>query len=498
MNTKAILKILGKTLISLFLVLSVIFIVGIVMMGINSIGNTSEKIISNFSKALSFAGPYLFLTLVSFYSIDYWMVEKEKTKNILAYFSSTILIPTIIGGISIVITLVIKNGNFSFTYAGYIASMNTIISTAVVLFFSIFHFLKHNTKECKRKNKKILWNSISMMKSVVLYAFILSIINLIVLMTAFYFFNFDHLFEGFVRDIIIAITCWFLVRFFNQKLETKLDFPILIIASIIAIVLLMQIILPVLNFIEIIIFHNDFLEKFLNGFTLANMFKLNAITSVYVIFCVLFYQFLYFNQTRVAEQKTFKAAIGKQTEKYESLRRQLSPHFLFNNINVLTALIEESPKKAIHFSESLGNIYRHFLQQEDEDVVSLESALLFSKDYLELLKYRYEEGFHYSLPEAVDLNYYIIPLALQQVIENTIKHNEVSIEKPLLLTIGIQDDYLIVQNTKQLKTQVETTKKTGIENIQKRYAFLTEKRVIVEDSTTTFTIKLPLLNMENS
>ncbi|MGH1387613.1 sensor histidine kinase [Kordia sp.] len=220
--------------------------------------------------------------------------------------------------------------------------------------------------------------------------------------------------------------------------------------------------------------------------------------SIFVIICTLCYQFLYFNETRSTEQLAFKAEIGKQTEKYESLRRQLSPHFLFNNINVLTALIEENPQKAVRFSEALGNIYRHFLRQEDEDVVSLESALSFSKDYLELLKYRYEEAFQYVLPEAIASNQYIIPLALQQVIENTIKHNEVSREKPLQITIGIQNDYIIIQNTKQLKTTVENTKGTGIENIQKRYAFLTEKEVVIEDEVNSFTIKLPLLNMENA
>jgi LytS/YehU family sensor histidine kinase len=233
-------------------------------------------------------------------------------------------------------------------------------------------------------------------------------------------------------------------------------------------------------------------------FAIHDLVRFNLLQSIFVIFAVLFYQFLYVSKIRSVEQKTFKATLGKQNEKYKSLRRQLSPHFLFNNINVLTALIEENPQKAARFSESLGNIYRHFLRQEDEDIVALESALEFSKDYLELLKYRYEEAFQYTLPETVQSHQYIIPLALQQVIENTIKHNEVSKEKPLRVDLKIQDDYIIIQNTKQLKTVIETAKGTGIENMQKRYAFLTEKPVLIEDTDTSFTIKLPLLNMENA
>jgi LytS/YehU family sensor histidine kinase len=300
----------------------------------------------------------------------------------------------------------------------------------------------------------------------------------------------------FIMSTIVAFICWHLVVFFNKLFEQKVSFSGLLATTTIGTFIVLQCLASLFSYFVLVFNHGyDETTKFYN---LTDQLTHIGSDSIFIIFSALFYQFLYFNETRATEKKAFKSEIGKQTEKYESLRRQLSPHFLFNNINVLTGLIEENPEKAVHFSESLGNIYRHFLRQEDQDVVSLQSALTFSKDYLELLKYRYEEAFQYVLPKKVDSNHYIIPLALQQVIENVIKHNEISNEMPLQITIGIQNDYLIVQNTKQLKTVIEATKGTGIENIKTRYAYLTEKEVSVQDSVNSFTIKLPLLNMENA
>jgi LytS/YehU family sensor histidine kinase len=300
----------------------------------------------------------------------------------------------------------------------------------------------------------------------------------------------------FVVGFVISCICWYLVLFFYNFLSERISFFALLLTTTIGIFVIMQFALAVFNFVRLI-------ALFEYGMVIARFdFKQDLIfldkESVFIVLSILSYQFFYFHKTYSKEQLALKSALSKQMEQYESLRRQLSPHFLFNNINVLTALIEEDPKRAVHFSESLGNIYRHFLRQEDEDVVTLQKALTFSKNYLELLKYRFEDAFQYVLPKEVPLNQYIIPLALQQVIENTIKHNELSKEKPLQVIIEIHKEYISIQNTKQPKHTTEKTKGIGIENIQKRYAFLTEKEVIIEETETNFTIKLPILNMEKT
>ncbi|WP_160131640.1 sensor histidine kinase [Kordia antarctica] len=499
MNTKTIVQILKKTILSLSLVLIVIFIYGITMIGFPAMGETTEKIISNLIEISLFVGPYLFFTILTFYSIDNWMVQKGNTNKTLMYLFSTILIPAIVTGISVVILLLIKKGNLSFTHAGYVIILNTVVGAGIALFFSIIHYLKYKFKTKFNNQDKIVWKRVSVYKKVFLYALGLSAMYMIFLIPffpRFGGFSFEGISVFYLRSIITAFICWHLVLLFNKLLEHKISFFALLGVTTMGTFIIMQFTMPLLSFITLL--SNREYEAVMKIFNFKRELTYIGADSLYVIFCVLFYQFLYFNQKRSVEQKAFKAQIGKQTEKYESLRRQLSPHFLFNNINVLTSLIEENPQKAVRFSESLGDIYRHFLRQEDEDVVSLESALKFSKNYLELLKYRYEDAFHYTLPEKTKFICFIIPLALQQVIENTIKHNEVSNEMPLKITIRIQDDYLIVQNTKRLKKLTEVSKGTGIENIKSRYHFLTEKEVIIEETATLFTIKLPLLNLENS
>lgn len=487
MNSKTILSLVGQTIFSLVIVSLAVYIFGILAFGADI-----KSVTANFIEVLPFMIPFLLPILFAFHYVNYRLLVKKQAEKIYPYFLYTILIPTIVSGIMSVILMYILKHKFSL-----ILILNHMATAgAIILFLAFYYYIKNNYSGKDRGLQKITTGTKTSPKEILLYIIGLSLLNCLgqsIMLFSFYLYDVTLVF---VDSVILAIICWFFVQFFNRHLEKKLSSSVLIVITIIGIVICMQPIITALKYLQIYLMGYKGIP--FTRFAIIDLIRFNLLQSIYLIFCVLFYQFLYFSKTRSAEQKAFKAAIGKQTEKYNSLRRQLSPHFLFNNINVLTALIEENPQKAVRFSESLGNIYRHFLRQEDEDVVSLQSALSFSKDYLELLKYRYEEAFQYVLPETVASNQYIIPLALQQVIENTIKHNEVSKEKPLQITIGIQDDYIIIQNTKQLKTAAEKIKGTGIENIRKRYAFLTEKEVIIEDEANSFTIKLPLLNMENA
>ncbi len=204
---------------------------------------------------------------------------------------------------------------------------------------------------------------------------------------------------------------------------------------------------------------------------------------------------LYFVYLLNKQEKTaFKKQSLQSQINYQQLKNQLSPHFLFNNINVLTSLIEENPQKAVVFSEKLSNIYRYFLEQEKQDVVKLSEEIAFAKDYLHLLKSRFEEGLTFQIDLSEDsLQKFIASTSLQQILENSIKHNEVSEEKKLQITIRSDADYLLISNNKNPKLSTEKSLQKGIENIKKRYAYFTDKKVIVLESDTEFTIKLPLL-----
>jgi LytS/YehU family sensor histidine kinase len=169
---------------------------------------------------------------------------------------------------------------------------------------------------------------------------------------------------------------------------------------------------------------------------------------------------------------------------------------LFNNISVLTGLIEENPKRAVEFSEKLATIYRYFLDQENQELVLLDDELSFGKQYMDLLQVRYENALQVSNKLKNTSDYYILPLALQQVFENIIKHNEITTECPMKVTVICKEDYLIVENSLNLKTRVDSKLKTGLDNIKKRYSYFTDRLIQESLDANSYSIKLPLLKVE--
>ena len=196
--------------------------------------------------------------------------------------------------------------------------------------------------------------------------------------------------------------------------------------------------------------------------------------------------------------KAQKEELTKQTIEsqlsYQQLKNQLSPHFLFNNINVLTSLIEENPLKAIRFSENLSDIYRFFLEQEKQDVVLVKDEIKFAKSYLKLLKDRFEVGFNFyiNIEESIN-NKYVVSTVLQQVLENVIKHNTINEMNIVNVKITSNENYLIIKNNKKPKLKTVSDSKRGIKNIIKRIEFFTNKKVVIEDAESHFIIKLPIL-----
>jgi sensor histidine kinase YesM len=218
------------------------------------------------------------------------------------------------------------------------------------------------------------------------------------------------------------------------------------------------------------------------------------ITLTLVVVFHVFYFYKKLQENRVTESQIVAKT---ETAKYESLKNQLDPHFLFNSLNVLTSLIEESPKKAEKFTTGLSKVYRYVLEQKDKNLIPLEEELKFAKSYMALLKMRFEEGVEYSLPEQISNPYYkVVPLSLQLLLENAVKHNRITSSKPLQIKIYEQDGYLIIENNNRPKASLEKSTKVGLANIKQRYALITKKQVEVFSDTEKFQVKLPLLTKE--
>lgn len=181
----------------------------------------------------------------------------------------------------------------------------------------------------------------------------------------------------------------------------------------------------------------------------------------------------------------------------QSLKLQLDPHFLFNNFSTLSALIEEDPKLALSFLENLSRVYRYMIINLNNDVVSLQQELTFIQAYIFLMKIRHGDNVNIQieLPAEI-LTKGIPPIILQLLIENAIKHNVASEQQPLNIHISQNEEGMItVSNNIQLIPHMLPSTKLGLDNIKKRYALLSERPVVVEQTEGWFVVKLPLFDM---
>ncbi|RAR70105.1 2TM domain-containing protein [Flavobacterium aciduliphilum] len=248
-----------------------------------------------------------------------------------------------------------------------------------------------------------------------------------------------------------------------------------------------------------------FQEVLVNGATLQEFLKSERpnyyVISILITFFVtlFFYAFHFYKAYQENKVKEQKIIAGTANAKFESLKNQIDPHFLFNSLNVLNALIEENPENAQRFTTSLSKIYRYVLEQKDKELVSVAEELAFAKTYMILLAMRFENSITFELPDSyTNPEAMVVPLSLQLLLENCIKHNIVSQQKPLHIRIFIKDDALVVQNDLQKKEGIQDRKGVGLQNIVDRYALLTNRNVYVDDTAQTFSVFLPILTKQIS
>jgi sensor histidine kinase YesM len=197
-----------------------------------------------------------------------------------------------------------------------------------------------------------------------------------------------------------------------------------------------------------------------------------------------------------AKKETTKQEIVAKTEtaKFESLKNQLDPHFLFNSLNVLTSLIGENPNQAEKFTTKLSKVYRYVLEQRNKDLVPIQEELRFAKTYMQLLGMRFEDAIKFNIPDIISNDHLkMVPLSLQLLLENAVKHNVVSSSKPLVVSIYEENNHLIIENNINPKEAIGKSTKVGLQNIADRYGLITDKPVKIENNNTTFKVSLPLL-----
>jgi len=178
------------------------------------------------------------------------------------------------------------------------------------------------------------------------------------------------------------------------------------------------------------------------------------------------------------------------------LKNQINPHFLFNNLSVLSSLIYQNQDKAVDFVNELSKVYRYVLDNKNAELISLQEELAFLNHYTYLLKIRFEKAVSFTVNvEEKYLNRYFPPMCLQLLVENTIQHNEASQANPLRVDIYTKNDALIIENNIQLRSDRTESTKTGLNNIQSRYAYYADKKVEISDNGEVFRVTLPLMTI---
>ncbi|MGI4833103.1 MAG: sensor histidine kinase [Janthinobacterium lividum] len=180
--------------------------------------------------------------------------------------------------------------------------------------------------------------------------------------------------------------------------------------------------------------------------------------------------------------------------RYDSLKQQLSPHFLFNSLSTLSGLVYEEPAAAEQFIEQMAQVYRYLLRHGEQAAVPLREELAFVRSYTYLLQMRFGEGLalKIDLPEEV-LDRQLPPLALQLLVENAVKHNTLSVRRPLAITIDLAaPDQLRVCNPRHPRLTLEASSGTGLHNLTNRIRLLNRQRLLVEQTDAEFCVLLPL------
>ncbi|WP_128545239.1 sensor histidine kinase [Larkinella soli] len=219
-------------------------------------------------------------------------------------------------------------------------------------------------------------------------------------------------------------------------------------------------------------------------------------TYLYGLLVAGFYEFLYYMEAwQKSNQEAEQLKKANLVSQLDSLKNQVKPHFLFNSLNTLTALVEKDQAQAVRFIAELSKVYRYLLQSNENALISLGGELQFTQAYFFLLQTRFGQGISLTVEGAEPYEHYLIPpLTLQMLVENAVKHNQVSISKPLCVGIGVEGGrWLSVTNNVQQKRVSIPTTGTGLANIAAKYRLLNQPEVQVMAEPSRFTVKVPLI-----
>ena len=284
-----------------------------------------------------------------------------------------------------------------------------------------------------------------------------------------------------------------LIMFAGKRIDRRyswLEKPIRkLLLSIVIEVVLVLVVVVLVKLVFMLAYKQDFSDLFRqlsDGFIWA--------VSITVFGIAIANGFLFFRNWRQSALNEEILKREKLALEYEALRNQVNPHFLFNSLTALTTLVHQDADKAEDFIRRFSDVYRYVLENHGQEIVGLdrEVELIRNMAYL----YHYRHGDHLSIELELEISdeKYILPMALQMLLENALKHNVISKEKPLKVRIFETDSYIAVWNNLQLRNHVSESNRVGLGNIQLRYSYLSKRPVRIEDTKEHFQVKIPILS----
>ena len=343
--------------------------------------------------------------------------------------------------------------------------------------------MKINLRESVRPFKKVRY-------------YVLAMVAMCIMFALYYMpdiFTWQRFGATFVWSAAIWITQWAGHSYIAHQIEKKYSWvkePIKrLLVGMVALVIYTVISISIVHYIMFLIFIG-------HPPSMAEL-KYSALLAVAIAFVMVLIvsavQFL--KEWRTSELKAEKMKLEMMVYKYESLRNQINPHFLFNSFNVLSDLVYDDQKLAVKFIHQLSDIYRYVLDSRDKELVTLQVELDFIKSFVFLLKTRFEDNLTVKIDIDANENEMIVPMALQLLVENAVKHNEASKAKPLEVLLKRNEDYIAVSNNLQIKNVGDDSKKTGLQNIKQRFAFFSDKEVIIKETDGVFKVLIPILEL---
>lgn len=243
-------------------------------------------------------------------------------------------------------------------------------------------------------------------------------------------------------------------------------------------------------------FLNEYCFSSIHAHDIPNNFQIRVASLTIIALVSSIYEGIYLNaqwKSSIIEKENLKRE--NIESQLEGLRSQVNPHFLFNSLNTLAYIIPQDADRAVKFVQKLSKVYRYILEIRDRKLISVREELSFLDSYLFLLKERFGDNLNVNInvPNEV-YEEMIIPLSMQMLFENAIKHNIISNGKPLRVDVFLEDNKILVQNNLQRKNQSMPSTQVGLQNIKNRYSFFTNRQVEIVNDGHTFSVGLPLIH----